>query len=191
MPKNSFSDEVTCQMVVVIAAVGISGSGKTTTIEYLISHLSSEGYRVGAIKHVHREGFTIDKEGTNTWRFSKAGSKITVAISPEEIAIIEKTNASLNDLNKVVKLMESEKLDIVFIEGFHSFISKRPDILKIITAKVPEDLEKTLKESVPPILAITGLIAKNKPQTNKIPYIKLPEEGDKLLELVKNHLQTS
>jgi molybdopterin-guanine dinucleotide biosynthesis protein MobB len=178
-------------MVVVIAAVGISGSGKTTTLEYLISHLSSEGYRVGAIKHIHREGFTIDKEGTNTWRFSKAGSKITVAISPEEIAIIEKTNASLNDLDKVLKMLESEKMDIVFIEGFHGFISKRPEILKIITAKFPEDLEKTLKESVPPILAITGLIAKNKPQTNKIQYINLPEEGNKLLELVKNHLQTN
>ena len=178
-------------MVVVIAAVGISGSGKTTTLEYLISHLTIEGYRVGAIKHIHREGFTIDKEGTNTWRFSKAGAKITVAISPEEIAIIEKTNASLNDLDKVVKLLESEKLDIIFIEGFHSFISKRPEILKIITAKNPEDLEKTLKESVPPILAITGVIAKNKPPSNKIPYINLPDEGDKLLELVKNHLDAS
>jgi len=178
-------------MVVVIAAVGISGSGKTTTLEYLISHLTSEGYRVGAIKHIHREGFTIDKEGTNTWRFSKAGAKITVAISPEEIAIIEKTNASLNDLDKVVKLLESEKLGIIFIEGFHSFISKRPEILKIITAKNPEDLEKTLKETVPPILAITGLIAKNKPPSNKIPYINLPDEGDKLLEIVKNHLEAS
>jgi len=178
-------------MVVVIAAIGISGSGKTTTLEYLISHLTSEGYRVGAIKHIHREGFTIDKEGTNTWRFSKAGAKITVAISPEEIAIIEKTNASLNDLDKVVKLLESEKLDIIFIEGFHSFISKRPEILKIITAKNPEDLEKTLKESVPPILAITGLVAKNKPQTNKIPYVNLPDEGAKLLEIVKNHLNAS
>jgi molybdopterin-guanine dinucleotide biosynthesis protein MobB len=95
-------------MVVVIAAVGISGSGKTTTLEYLISHLSSEGYKVGAIKHIHRENFTIDKEGTNTWRFSKAGSKITVAISPEEIAIIEKTNNSLNDLDKVIKFLENE-----------------------------------------------------------------------------------
>ena len=178
-------------MVVVIAAVGISGSGKTTTLEYLISHLSSEGYRVGAIKHIHREGFTIDKEGTNTWRFSKAGAKITVAISPEEIAIIEKTNDPLNDLDKILKLLESEKLNIIFIEGFHSFISKRPDILKIITAKDPEDLEKTLKESVPPILAITGVIAKNKPQTNTVPYINLPDEADKLLQLVKNHLEAN
>ena len=177
-------------MVVVIAAVGISGSGKTTTVEYLISKLSGMGYRVGAIKHIHREGFTIDQEGKNTWRFSQAGAKITVAISPEEIAIIEKTNASLNDLDKIVKYLESEKIDVVFIEGFHSFISKRPEILKIITAKNPEDLEKTLKEAVPPILAITGLIAKNNHPSNKIPYIKLPEEGDKLLELVRKHLES-
>jgi len=178
-------------MVVVVAAVGISGSGKTTTVEYLISKLSSMGYSVGAIKHIHREGFTIDQEGKNTWRFSHAGAKITVAISPEEIAIIEKTKAALNDLDKVVKFLESEKLDVIFIEGFHSFILRRPEILKIITAKNPEDLEKTLKEAISPILAITGLIAKNKPQTGKIPYINLPEEGDKLLELIKDHLEAN
>ena len=67
-----------------------------------------------------------------------------MVISPEEIAIIEKTNAPLNDLDKVVKYLGSEKLDIVFIEGFHSFISKRPEILKIITAKNPEDLKRRL-----------------------------------------------
>jgi molybdopterin-guanine dinucleotide biosynthesis protein MobB len=177
-------------MVTLIATIGISGSGKTTTLEYLISHLTSEGYKVGAIKHIHRENFTIDKEGTNTWRLAKAGSKVTVAISPEEIAIIEKTNAALNDLDKVVKLLESEKLDIIFIEGFHSFISKRPDIVKVITAKNPDDLNRTLKETVPPILAITGLIAKNKPPTSEIPFINLPDEGAQLLELIKNHLAT-
>ena len=178
-------------MAVIIAAVGISGSGKTTTVEYLISQLSSIGYRIGAIKHIHREAFTIDTEGTNTWRFSHAGAKITVAVSPDEIAIIEKTKAALNDLDKIIKYLENEKLDVIFIEGFKGEISKRPEIRKIITAKTPEDLEKTLKEAVPPILAITGLIAKNKPQTSKIPYIDLPEEGPKLLELVKKHLDAS
>jgi molybdopterin-guanine dinucleotide biosynthesis protein MobB len=175
--------------VLVIAAVGMSGSGKTTTIEYLIAQLSSMGYRVGAIKHIHREGFTIDKEGTNTWRFSKAGSKITVAISPEEIAIIEKTNAALGDLDKVIRFLENEKLDIIFIEGFKGAISKKAEILKIITAKTPEDLEKTLDEAVPPILAITGLIAKNKPALSKLPIVDLPDEGAKLLDIVKSHLK--
>lgn len=178
-------------MAVIIAAIGISGSGKTTTLEYLISHLSSESYRVGAIKHIHREGFTIDKEGTNTWRFSKAGSKITVAISPEEIAIIEKTTADLTDLNKVTKYLENEKLDIIFVEGFKGEISKRPEILKIVTAKTAEDLQTTLNIAVPPILAITGLIAKAKHPPSDIPFIDLPDEGPKLLELVKNHLETN
>ena len=176
-------------MVVVIAAVGVSGSGKTTTLEYLISELSSEGYKVGAIKHIHREGFTIDKEGTNTWRFSKAGSKITVAISPEEIAIIEKTDHALKDFDKITKYLENENVDVIFVEGFHDFIAKRPEILKIITAKDPIGLEKTLKETVPPVLAITGLIAKNKQPPNKIPIINLPDEADKLLAIVKAHLE--
>jgi molybdopterin-guanine dinucleotide biosynthesis protein B len=177
-------------MAVIIATVGISGSGKTTTLEYLISHLSNENCRIGAIKHIHRENFTMDKEGTNTWRFSKAGSKITVAISPEEIAIIEKTSNSLNDLDKIIKFLENEKLDIIFIEGFKEEISKRPEIRKIITAKTSEDLQKTLDNTVPPILAISGLIAKTEHHSNDIPYISLPEEGSKLLEIVRSHLKT-
>jgi len=177
-------------MVTLIAAIGISGSGKTTTLEYLISHLTSEGYKVGAIKHIHREGFTIDREGTNTWRFTQAGSKITVAFSPEEIAIIKKTKASLDDLDKVLKMLESEQLDIIFIEGFKGSISKRPDIVKIISAKNTDDLETTLKQSVPPIIAITGLVAKNKPSASEIPFINLPDEGTQLIELVKKHLNT-
>ena len=178
-------------MVLTIAAIGVSGSGKTTTLEYLISELSNEGYKVGAIKHIHREGFTIDKEGTNTWRFSKAGSKITVAISPEEIAIMEKTNHALKDFDKIVRYLENENLDVVFVEGFHDFISKRPEILKIITAKDLIDLEKTLEESVPPVLAITGLIAKEKQPPNKIPMINLPNEANKLLTMVKTHLEAT
>lgn len=176
-------------MVLTIAAVGESGSGKTTTLEYLISNLSSEGYRIGVIKHIHREGFTIDVEGTNTFRFSKAGSKITVAISPEEIAIIEKTDHALKDFDKIIQYLENEKLDVVFVEGFHDFILKRPEILKIVTAKDSVGLEKTLKETVPPILAIAGLIAKEKPQTGKIPCIDLPQDMERLLEIVKSHLE--
>ena len=176
-------------MVLVFAAVGVSGSGKTTTLEYLISKLSDEGYRVGAIKHIHRENFTIDKEGTNTWKFSKAGAKVTMAVSPEEIAIIKKTRSSTYSLDQIIDLLEEEQLDVIFIEGFHSSIAKRADITKIVTAKNTDDLEKTLNETVQPILAITGLIAQNKTtiKKTKIPIIALPDEGEQLLELVKKH----
>ena len=103
--KLIFKQERETCTVLVIAAVGVSGSGKTVTLEYLISHLSAEGYKIGSIKHVHHKGFTMDKEGTNTWRYAKAGAKVIVAISPEEIDIIKKTQMALNDLDKIIALL--------------------------------------------------------------------------------------
>lgn len=178
-------------MVLVIAAVGTSGSGKTTTLEYLIQNLSTEGYKIGSIKHIHREGFTIDREGTNTWRYAKAGSKVIVAISPEEIAVIKKTDVTPNDLDQVIRLLEQEQLDIVFIEGFHNLIAKRTDIPKIITAKDEANLKMTLEATVEPIIAVSGVISQNKATvTNlKIPIINIATEGEQLIQLVKKHLK--
>jgi molybdopterin-guanine dinucleotide biosynthesis adapter protein len=178
-------------MVLIIAAVGTSGSGKTTTLEYLISHLSAEGYKIGSIKHIHREGFTIDKEGSNTWRYAQAGSKVIVAISPDEIAVIKKTHSDLNDLDQVIATLEREQLDIIFIEGFHRLISKRTDIPKIVTAEDEENLKHTLEGAAEPILAITGVISANKPTISglKIPILNLETEGEKLLQLVKKYLK--
>ncbi len=187
MPVQVSSRREGSDMVLVVAAVGTSGSGKTTTLEFLISHLSSEGYKIGAIKHIHREGFTIDREGSNTWRYTKAGSKVTVAISPQEIAILKKTDAALNDLDQVIKLLTGEQLDIIFIEGFHNLIAKRTDIPKIVTALDEANLKQTLEETVEPIIAITGVISQSKPAINEltIPIIDLTTEGEQLLQLVK------
>jgi molybdopterin-guanine dinucleotide biosynthesis protein MobB len=159
----------------------------------LISHLTSEGYKVGSIKHVHHKGFSMDKEGSNTWRFTKAGSKVTVAVSPEEIVVMKKTDSFPNDLDQIIELLERENLDIVFIEGFHSLIAKRKDIPKIITATDVGNLKRTLEGTVQPILAITGMIAQRKPEIGdiKIPIINLPEEGTQLLELVKKYFKST
>jgi len=186
-----FTQEREPGTVLVIAAVGVSGSGKTVTLEYLISHLSAEGYKIGSIKHVHHKGFSMDKEGTNTWRYAKAGAKVIVAISPEEIDIIKKTQMALNDLDKIIALLEQEKLDIVFIEGFHSLIAKRQDVPKIITAKDQNGLEQTLEGTIQPILAIAGIIAQNTSNLTytNIPIIKVPEDGQKLVELIKKQLE--
>ncbi len=178
-------------MVLVIAAVGMSGSGKTVTLEYLISNLSAEGYKIGSIKHVHHKGFTMDTEGTNTWRYAKAGSKVIVAISPEEIDIIKKTEMELKNLDQVIALLEREQLDIVFIEGFHSLIAKRKDVPKIITAKDQDGLAETLEGTVEPIIAVAGVFAKNTTARTyrDIPIMKIPEDGQKLLVLIKQHLE--
>lgn len=135
----------------------------------------------------------MDKEGTNTWRYAKAGSKVIVAISPEEIDIIKKTQMALNDLDRIIALLEDEKLDVVFIEGFHSLIAKRQDVPKIVTAKDENGLKQTLEGTVEPIIAIAGVIAKNSASKAYmgIPIVKVPEEGQKLVDLVKKQLAQS
>ena len=177
--------------VLVIAAVGKSGSGKTTTLEYLVSNLSSEGYRIGAVKHIFHKGFKVDKEGTNTWRYAKAGSKVIAAVSTEEIVVIKKTETELTSLEQVLGLLGNEQLDIIVVEGFRSIVEKRKDVLKIVTAKDADSLKKALDGTVQPIIAATGLIGKQVPKIKlEIPVINIPDEGKQLLKLVKEHLKT-
>jgi molybdopterin-guanine dinucleotide biosynthesis protein MobB len=157
----------------------------------LVSKLASEGYRIGAIKHIYHKGFKIDKEGTNTWRYTKAGSKVTAAVSTEEVVVIKKAEAPLNSLEQVIALLGEEPLDVIVIEGFRSLVEKRKDVLKIITAKDADELERTLEETAQPILAVSGVLAQQKLEsTQGIPVINVPEEGEQLLKLVKEHLKT-
>ncbi|MDR0318844.1 MAG: molybdopterin-guanine dinucleotide biosynthesis protein B, partial [Nitrososphaerota archaeon] len=96
-------------MVLVVAAIGRSGSGKTVTIEYLIKQFSVENYRVGAVKHIHHEGFTIDTEGKNTWRYANAGARVIVAVSPDEMAIIKKVRQEEGSFEKVIDALKKEE----------------------------------------------------------------------------------
>jgi molybdopterin-guanine dinucleotide biosynthesis protein B len=177
--------------VLVIAAVGKSGSGKTTTLEYLVLNLVSEGYRIGIVKHIFHKGFKVDKEGTNTWRYAKAGSKVVAAVSTKEIVVIKKVETELTSLEQITGLLGNEPLDIVVVEGFRSIIEKRKDVLKIITAKDIESLKKALKDTVQPIIAVAGLIGKQKPKIElEMPVISIPDEGEQLLKLVKEHLKS-
>ena len=178
-------------MVLLIAAVGKSGSGKTTTLEYLVSKLAGEGYRIGAIKHIYHKGFKVDKEGTNTWRYMKAGAKVVTAVSAGETVVIKKAEMELNKLEQVIELLGNEQLDIIIVEGFRGLVEKRKDVLKIVTAKDADSLKETLESTVQPIIAIAGVIGQQKPEFEvEIPVINIATEGKQLLKLVKEHLKT-
>ncbi|MGQ9719014.1 MAG: molybdopterin-guanine dinucleotide biosynthesis protein B [Nitrososphaerales archaeon] len=177
-------------MTKIVAVIGRSGSGKTSTVEHLIANLSREGFSVGTIKHVHELDFTIDTKGKDTWRYGKAGAKAIAIIAPTEVDIIMKKSHSQISLDDIIKKLEGEGLDVIFLEGFHSLIAKRGDVLKIVTAKGEEDLGRIMEGTAPPILAITGTVAKLKPRLSgfEVPIIDMYSEGGRLVQLVKDYI---
>ncbi len=102
-------------IIPVVSIVGKSGSGKTTLIEKVIPELTRAGWRVATIKH-SRRGFDIDHEGKDSWRHRKAGARMTVMVSPEQIAVVENSERDLD----IAELRDRyiHGVDIVLSEGF-------------------------------------------------------------------------
>jgi molybdopterin-guanine dinucleotide biosynthesis protein B len=169
-----------------LAVVGTKSSGKTTVAECVISGLTKKGLRVGSIKHIHHPDFSIDREGTNTWRHARAGSRVVVAVSKNEIALILKDDPE-QMLDSVLDFMAGQELDLVIVEGLHSSIGRRPEVFKIVTAHDDQDLRERLRDTVPPILAISGVIAQ---KDHALPDVDAPvldsrTECSKLVELIE------
>ncbi len=102
-------------MIPVVSFVGKSGSGKTTLIEKIIPELTRNGWRVATIKH-SRHGFDIDREGKDSWRHRKAGARMTVISSPEQVAVVEDSekDPGIGELrNRYI-----HDVDIILTEGF-------------------------------------------------------------------------
>jgi len=121
----------------VIAVFGYKNSGKTRFIEYVIDRLTGEGYRVGAIKHVHHGDFEVDKEGKDTWRYMNKGAKAVAAASNKRLYI----NIRLDDYPDIYELINTimRYVDIVIIEGFSHIVARDKAILKVIIGEYPSD----------------------------------------------------
>ena len=172
-----------------IAVVGTKNSGKTTVAECVISGLTKRGFRVGSIKHIHHPDFSMDREGTNTWRHARAGSRVVAAVSKTEIALILKDDPT-HTLDSVLDFMARENLDIIVVEGLHSSIGQRPGVFKIVTAHDDDDLKQKLQETIPPILAISGVIASkgHHIMSVDVPVLDSRTDCQELVRLIENIL---
>lgn len=173
-----------------LAVVGSKNSGKTTTIECIVSGLTKKGYRVGSIKHIHHPNFTIDTEGTDTWRHARAGSRMVAIVSDKEVAVIMRDDPE-EALVSVLDFMRKRELDIIVVEGLHSSIGQRPDVFKIVTAHDAEDLRQRLQGTIPPIVAISGVIAEEAPRSLEIdvPIINSTTDCARLVERVEEAIR--
>lgn len=98
-----------------ISIVGeCSNVGKTTLIKNLLKIFSKEGLKVGVVKHHHRE-FDFDREGKDSYIFSKSGASCVKMVSPNRVITVENLNYE-KSLNDVLKTMT--EYDFILVEGY-------------------------------------------------------------------------
>jgi molybdopterin-guanine dinucleotide biosynthesis protein MobB len=139
----------------VIAVLGHHNSGKTTVIENIITKLREIGYRVASAKHVFIEGFSIDRENTDTYRHSSAGANPVIGVSDVETFIILKNGVSDFSTDKVESW--ASEADVLVLEGFSHLVSDSPEVGKILCIKSREEITDFKREVKGRVLAFCSL----------------------------------
>ncbi|AOT69552.1 molybdopterin-guanine dinucleotide biosynthesis protein B [Geosporobacter ferrireducens] len=155
----------------VISVIGITDSGKTTTIENIIKELKRRGYTVGTVKEVHFHNFKMDVEGTNTDRHRKAGAQLVTARGEYETDILYQEKLSIH------KILSFYTQDFVILEGVRD-----TSVPKILTAHDIKGIEDRLDETV---FAISGRISAQTAQYKGLPAINAMTDVEKLVDLIE------
>ncbi len=108
---------------VIVGFYGYSNSGKTTLVERLIREFVSKGKKVSAIKQSGHP-VSMDTEGKDTQRFSKAGAQPVILASTIETDFIFNKPLVLQEIIELITTIDQP--DIILIESVRD-----AEILKI------------------------------------------------------------
>lgn len=158
----------------VLSVIGYSNTGKTTLIENLIKELKDRGYTVGTVKEVGCNNFTIDKQGTNTYRHKLAGSQQISARSSQETDIMYQNKLELEEL-----LMYYNQ-DYVILEGITD--ERIPNIVMGVTL---EDVKEKIDGNT---LFVSGVIANNFYEFNKLEIINCKTRIKKITDIIERRV---
>jgi molybdopterin-guanine dinucleotide biosynthesis protein B len=169
----------------IFAVVGGKKSGKTTTVEALTKELTKRGYEVATVKHISEEGFTFDTEGKDTWRFTEAGAKTIIAVSPNEVVTIEKRSAQSVSLKEILR--RCKNIDVVLMEGFKKSVARNQRIYKIVTVKSAEEAHEVMGNFEPILLFVGPFSTEN--LNLKVPYLDATKNFTKVADIVEGVLE--
>lgn len=155
----------------VFSVFGVSDSGKTTTVEAIIAELIRRGFTVGSIKDIHFQGFSMDREGTDTWRHKEAGAQLVTARGLYETDILFKGRLSLK------RLLEIYDQDFVVLEGANNFSGPG-----IISAHSEDEIDLRMRHN---IFALVGKISKELSEYKGLPVLDGRKDIVKLVDLIE------
>ena len=100
---------------IVTISASQSKSGKTTVAMSLINRLSQRGIVVGMVKS-DGHGFSMDQEGTDTWKASQAGAKAVAIAGPNGYAMVVH-GESMQRQQQLIRLANEMPVDLVLLES--------------------------------------------------------------------------
>ncbi len=141
----------------IVSVVGTKKSGKTTVIERLLPVLKGRGLRVGTLKLIHHESFTIHAEGRDTARHWGAGAEFSLALAPGETALVRRTGGAHETLEEVEGLVP-EGTDVLLCEGL---VVGGDDVRTVVCATAVEEARTLMGELEPitTVVAVSGVVA--------------------------------
>lgn len=135
---NTRQEYIRLVLPVVFCVSGIKNSGKTGLIEKLINEFIQEKYSVAVIKHDGHD-YVMDYEGTDTYRFSRAGAKCSAIFSDTQYSMNRKGKASIQEMLTLCK-----DVDVVMIEGMKDSPFPKVEIVRQAVSDKPVCGESSL-----------------------------------------------
>ena len=166
----------------IVAAVGLSETGKTLLLTGLISEFKRRGLRTFAAKHCSH-GYSMDLEGKDTWKFTQAGAEGVAMFSDEEFAVLGKRGESGL---RALAGRAFPGADIVLVEGGkHARGIRKIEVLRSGVSDViqtpPDELLAVVSDlGVPPGTSVPFFTLK---QTMDICDLILSQEEDAMSDI--------
>ena len=119
----------------IIGVVGWKNTGKTTLIEKLIKEFNERNLTVSTIKHSHHN-FSVDRQGTDSFRHFNAGAKETILASDTKwIKFSRQISECESSLDYLIK--QIVPVDIVIVEGFKVSRYKKVEVVNSLSKRKP------------------------------------------------------
>lgn len=129
----------------ILQIVGYQNSGKTTLMEQLIAQATTEGLRVGTIKHHGHGGIPMNDHSKDSFRHEQAGASVSAVEGAGTLRMsIHQSNWQLAE---ILAIYTSFNMDIILVEGY-----KNERYSKVVLLRTIED--QVLLEKVSNIICV-------------------------------------
>ena len=155
----------------VFSVAGYHHTGKTTAVVNIIKELRKRGYSVESIKDIHAEKFTMEKEGSNSWKHWEASDSTVIARGMKETYQIWHNRLGLNEM------LEHLSADYVVVEGM-----KSAALPHIICAKDEDQLAELVDETT---FGISGIYADDNSSYNNFTVFKSEADVEAMVDLIE------